>query len=98
MPSTVFDGLNVGVVDSVRYGQVFPHYAFETESVADEVICAGFQTGYHVENMSYGRYFAMVCFNSGKGRILLNTFELEDNISHPAADRILLNTVEYLSK
>ena len=94
----VFDGFAVGLVDAVRFGQTFPHNAFETQKIPDDIICPGFQTGYHGENMSYGQYWSIFGYNKEKGKVLLSTFDIENNLANPVSGAILTNIVDFLAK
>jgi hypothetical protein len=94
----VFEGLGLGCVDSVRYGQTFPHSALETERTPEDVICPAFQTGFYGYAGGYGCMHTMAGFAAGSGRIYFNSFALEALAGkHPAADMLLLNYVRYLT-
>jgi hypothetical protein len=94
----VFEGLGLGCVDSVRYGQTFPHSAIETERTPEDVICPAFQTGFYGYAGGYGCMHTMAGFAAGSGRIYFNSFALEALAGkHPAADMLLLNYVRYLT-
>lgn len=94
----VFDGLGLGCVDSVRYGQTFPHSAIETERTPEDVICPAFQTGFYGYAGGYGCMHTMAGFRAGRGNIYFNSFALEALAGrHPAADMLLLNYVRYLT-
>lgn len=95
-PDTIFDGLNIGIVDSVRYGQIFPHKVFVTKKTPPYVISPGFITGYHDEPTAYGQYWASFAYDIEKGKVLLSTFNVEDNAFHPVSVRLLLNIINYL--
>lgn len=95
----IFAGLGLGCVDSVRYGQTFPHSAIETARTPEDVICPAFQTGFYGYAGGYGSMHTMAGFHVGCGRIYFNSFALEALAgSHPAADMLLLNYVRYLIK
>lgn len=93
----VFDGFGLGCVDSVRFGQTFPHAAIETQRTPEDVICPAFQTGFYGYAGGYGCMHTMAGFVVGSGRIYFNSFALEALAGqHPAADTLLLNYVRYL--
>ena len=95
--SPVFDGLNgAGIVDYDYYDQVYPHNQLEGEALPDDVICPCFYTGSHLYDGSYGAFHNIAAYNCGAGRLILNTFYIEENLGvNPAADRMLLNFVKY---
>jgi len=96
--NTIHEGLGHGIVDFPRYDQTFPHYVFVADEYPDEVICPCFHTGYHGVKMGYGLGYASCVYRKGKGRIVLNAFGIEGNIGHPAADRLLVNYINYLTE
>ncbi len=91
----VFDGLGKKIIDIDIFNECFPHVVFKTEITPNDVICPGFQTGYHVEKDAYGLYHAIEGFKVGKGMIYLFTFPLDRN---SCFDRLFMNFVQYLSK
>ena len=95
--SPVFDGLNgAGIVDYDYYDQVYPHNQLEGEALPDDVICPCFYTGSHLYDGSYGAFHNIAAYYCGAGRLILNTFYIEENLGvNPAADRMLLNFVKY---
>ncbi|MBE5731623.1 MAG: hypothetical protein E7353_01185 [Clostridiales bacterium] len=91
----VFDGLSKKIVDLDVFIECFPHVVFKTNQTPTDVICPGFQTGYHCESGAYGLYHAIEGFKVGKGMIYLFTFPLNRNYCF---DRLFMNFVQYLSK
>jgi hypothetical protein len=91
----VFDGLSKKIVDLDVFIECFPHVVFKTNQTPTDVICPGFQTGYHCESSAYGLYHAIEGFKVGKGMIYLFTFPLNRNYCF---DRLFMNFVQYLSK
>ncbi len=78
------------------YGPVIPHEVFECQDTPDETIAAGFATGYYEFPRGYGSSLLIAAYRSGKGRFVLSTpYVLENLDAHPAADRLLVNLVRY---
>lgn len=98
LENTIHDGLGHGIVDFPRYGQIFPHFVYIAEEYPDEVICPTFQTGYFGVKDAYGVGYASCAYKKGCGKIVFNTFAVEFNIGHPAADRLLMNYILYLTR
>ena len=93
----IFKGLGYGLMDQKRFGQVITKKCIEIQNVPDDVICPAFYTGYHGYEGSYGCVHNALGLNCGEGRIYLTTFDMEGNIGkEPAAERLLMNFVEYL--
>jgi hypothetical protein len=93
----VFDGLQgPGVMDWDYYGPVIPHEIFEGQETPSETIAAAFATGNSQYPRGYGSSLLIASYNSGKGRFILSTpYVLENLDTHPAADRLLLNLVRF---
>lgn len=96
--NTIHQGLGHGIVDFARYDRTFPLFVYTADEYPDEVITPCFYTGYYLYKGAYGISYASCAYNKGKGRIALNAFAIENNIGHPAADRLLLNYILYLTK
>jgi hypothetical protein len=94
-PHPVFAGLQgKGILDWGYYGPVLPHYLFEGQDTPPEVIVTAFAAGYWPGNYHSGVLLGSYKFAAGQ--FFINTFVLLDNIDkHPAADRMLLNLIEY---
>jgi len=94
----VFDGLQAkGIMDWDYYGPVISSWLFEVEENPDEVIAAAFAAGYACPG-GYASGIMMASYPFLKGRFLVNTFNVLDQIDkHPAADRLLLNMINYAS-
>lgn len=96
VPGTVFFGLGTGLVDSPRFGQTFPHPALETKKTPDRVICPAFYTGYYDFEGSYGCAHVVSGFRYGKGYLIFNCFDIENNLDkEPAAGILLRNLIDY---
>ena len=95
----IFEGLGLGICDSTQYGQTFPFYSYMTSRTPEDIICPAFYVGSPHVNGAYASGHTIAGFTSGKGMIYLNCFLLEENIGkNPAADMILINLINYLSK
>lgn len=95
----VFNGLGLGICDSVKYGQSYPRFCYMTSRTPDDIVCPAFFVGSPHVPGAYASAHTIAGFNSGKGRIYLNCFRLEENLGkNPAADMVLLNLINYLNK
>ncbi|MBR5444521.1 MAG: hypothetical protein IKV57_00260, partial [Clostridia bacterium] len=94
---TVFHGLPLGIVDSIRYGQTFPRTSFGADALPQDILCPGFYTGFHAVGGAYLSVHNMAGYTAGQGKLYLNCFALEENLgAEPAADLILAGLVQYL--
>ena len=91
-----FAGLQAGgIMDWDYYGPVISHTILDGATPPDNALAAAFATGYctpggYISGIMLGEY------RLGAGRFILNTFNLLDQAGmHPAADRLLLNLVQY---
>jgi hypothetical protein len=98
-PHALFAGLQgPGILDWDYYGQAIPRSLFDGQRTPDDVAAAGFAVGYPsptgvVTGLALGAY------RLGKGRLVLNTFRLLEELdANPAAGRLLLNLGEYAAK
>jgi hypothetical protein len=96
----VFDGLpHPGIMDWDYYGPVIPREVFEGMDTPTETIAAAFATGYSGYPRGYGSSLLIAAYKSGKGRLILSTPYVLENIDlHPAADRLLVNLIRYAPK
>ena len=91
-----FEGLQSGtVLDWSHWGPVVGHDLFDCAQAPDEVIAAAFGVGYSCP----GGYDSGVILGSqtmGEGRLILNALQVLPHVNrHPAADRLLLNLINY---
>lgn len=94
---TVFHGLPLGIVDSLRYGQTFPRTSFHADALPQDILCPGFYTGFHAVDGAYLAVQNMAGYTTGQGKIYLNCFALEENLGkEPAADLLMAGLVQYL--
>jgi hypothetical protein len=86
-------------MDMDYYGPVIPHEVFADIDTPDDTIAAAFATGYYDLPDGYGSSILIGAWKSGSGRFILSTPYLLENLdTHPAADRLLLNLIEYASR
>jgi hypothetical protein len=98
-PHPIFGGLpSPGILDWDYYGPVIPRYVFEGLDVPDDIAVAYFATGYtpHPARTGYAAGLITASYPCGAGRFVLNSLRILENVDrHPAADRLLLNMIEY---
>jgi hypothetical protein len=102
----LFAGLQAkGIMNWDYYGPMIPHYAFDGLAAPVDVAATGFAVGF------YGAYSSGVLLGSyrcsvrndsftpmGAGMFVINTFPVLENVdAHPAADRLLLNLIDYVA-
>ncbi|MFA5203326.1 MAG: sugar-binding domain-containing protein [Lentisphaeria bacterium] len=92
----VFAGLQAGgVMDWEYYGPVISHTFLEGATPPDTALAAAFATGYCTPG-GYAAGIMLGEYRLGAGRFILNAFNLLDQVgTHPAADRLLLNLLQY---
>jgi hypothetical protein len=92
----IFQGLQTkGILNWYYYGPVIPHDLFDGQDTPHEVVAAAFAAGYPVSG-GYASGILLGTYYFGKGRFVINTFPLLEYAgNHPAADRLLLNLVQY---
>ncbi len=94
----VFQGLpSGGILDWSYYGQIIPYVLFEGQPTPDEVIAAGFAVGYTTRDPEgYKSGVVLGSYNHGAGKFFINTLRLLENLDqNPAADRLILNLIQY---
>ena len=97
-PHPIFSGLQGnGILDWYYYGGLMPGFVFEGQDQPEEAIAAAFAVGYcGGGSKGYESGLLMGVWRHGEGRVVLNTFPVEENLdTSPAADRMLLNLVEH---
>ena len=101
-PHLIFEGLqDKGIMDWDYYGPLIPKYIFDGQDTPDEVVAAAFAMGYNAGNTEYEIGYAsgvlFAGYRFGKGRFFINSFPILENLSiHPAADRMLMNILQYV--
>lgn len=93
----VFDGLQgPGIMDWDYYGSVIPHDIYEGLDAPDEMIAASFAVGHHRYPTGYVWGLLMGAYHVGAGSLVLSTLPLLENLdAHAAADRLLVNLIQY---
>ena len=95
----IFDGLQANaILDWYYYGQLIPHFLFDRQETPDEVVAAAFAVGYGVPDIapSYASGVLLGTYKFGAGEFILNTFPILEQVDrNPAADRMLLNLINY---
>ena len=87
----LFRGLGRGLMELLRFRDVFAHTSFTTERTPDYIGCPGFWTGYYGVHLGYGLTYALMGFNVGRGRVIFNSFDLISMLGTPVADRLITN-------
>lgn len=96
---SVFAGLQAGgVLDWYYYGPTLPISLFDGQDTPAEVIAAAFATGYSTPG-GYASGVLLGSYPFGAGQFVMNSFLILDHVdTHPVADRLLLNLIQYASK
>ena len=85
-----------GIMDWDYYGPVIPHDIYEGLDAPDEMIAASFAVGHHRYPTGYVWGLLMGVYHVGAGSLILSTLPLIENLdAHPAADRLLVNLIQY---
>jgi hypothetical protein len=102
----LFAGLQAKrLMDWDYYGPMIPHYAFDGLAAPDDVAATAFAVGFYgayASGVLLGAYRCSVRNDSftpmGAGMFVVNTFPVLENVgNHPAADRLLLNLIDYVA-
>jgi hypothetical protein len=95
----IFDGLQPqGVMDWEYYGPVIPQHLFDGQPTPDDVAAAAFAVGYSTLG-GYASGVLVGAYRLGAGRFVINTLRVLENLDrHPAADRLLLNLIDYAAR
>ena len=96
----VFTGLqSPGVMDWDCYGPVISNLFFEGQDTPDDTAAAAFAVCHSSRPDGYAAGVMIGAYKVGEGRIVLNTFNILDNVDrHPAADMLLLNLIAYAAR
>lgn len=93
----LFDGLlPQGVMDWDYYGPIITNKFFEGQDTPDDIAAAAFAICHSGRPDGFASGVMLGAYPFVNGRIILNTFNVLGNVDkHPAADRLLLNMIEY---
>ena len=87
-----------GIMDADYYGQTLAGPMFIDMPTPVSTLCAAFHTGHISHPGGYRCSLMLAGYRHGKGRFVLNSLALLDNLgSQPAADRLLLNLMGWLA-
>ena len=88
-----------GIMDWDYYGPVITNVFLEGQDTPDEVAAAAFAVCHSSRPDGFAAGTMLCAYHFGSGKIVLNTFNILDNIDmHPAADQLLLNCIQYASQ
>ena len=90
----VFAGLpSGGILDFAYYRELLADRLWQGQDTPDETVAGAIATSFGYYS---GTRFAI--YHRGKGRWILNMYHLRENMGkHPAAERLLRNTLNYLA-
>ena len=96
----LFAGLPpAGIMDWDQYGPLITNRCFEGQDTPEDVAAAAFAICHSSRPDGYAAGVMLAAYSLGAGKILLNTFNLLDQVDkHPAADRLLLNLMAYAAE
>ena len=81
------------------YGPLISNRFFEGQDTPEDVAAAAFAVCHSSRPDGYAAGVMLGAYAFGAGKIVLNTFNLLEQVDkHPAADRLLLNLVAYAAK
>jgi hypothetical protein len=91
-----FAGLKApGVMDWDYYGPIITSQFFEGQDTPDSIAAAAFAVCHSSRPDGYAAGVMLGAYRIGAGAIVLNTFNILDNLGkHPAADKLLLNMIQ----
>ena len=85
-------------MDWEYYGPVIPQHLFDCQTTPDDVAAAAFAVGYS-QLGGYASGMPVGVYRLGAGRFVLSTLRILGNLDrHPAADRLLLNLIDYAAQ
>lgn len=85
-----------GVMDWDYYGPLITNRFFEGQDTPEETAAAAFAICHSSRPDGYAAGTMLGVYPLGLGKIVLNTFNILDNVDkHPAADRLLMNIIAY---
>ena len=95
-----FDGLQPpGIMDWDYYGPLITSQFFQGQDTPEDTAAAAFAICHFGDPDGYAAGTMLSVYRFGAGRIILNTFNILDNVDkHPAADRLLMNLINYAAR
>jgi hypothetical protein len=96
----LFTGLaSPGIMDWDYYGPLITNLFFEGQDTPEDVAAAAFAVCHSSRPDGYAAGVMLGAYPLGAGKLLLNTFNILDQVDkHPAADRLLLNLAAYAAQ
>jgi len=93
----LFEGLpGAGIMDWDYYGPVISRFFLEGQDTPVDTAAAAFAICHSSRPDGYAAGVMLGAYAFGEGLVVLNTFNVLENLDrHPAADRLLLNLVQY---
>ena len=91
----IFDGLPAGgLMDYAYYRDLIPDLVYVGQAAPDEAVAGAIKA-----SQGYESGLTVSVYSLGKGRFILNTLRLRDNLAtHPSAGRILVNMLNDAGK
>ncbi|MDD4869019.1 MAG: glycoside hydrolase family 2 TIM barrel-domain containing protein [Kiritimatiellae bacterium] len=95
-----FNGLQpAGIMDWDYYGPLITRQFFEGQDTAEDIAATAFVICHNSRPDGYAAGTMLGVYRFGSGKIILNTFNILDNVDkHPAADRLLMNMINYAAQ
>ena len=91
----LFDGLPKGIMDPYFYDQILSHMIYNGLDEPDEVAAAAFAVGYVCPG-GYASGVLAASYRFGSGGMIINALNILRNVDkNPAADRLLLNIIDW---
>ena len=91
----IFDGMPTGgLMDYTYYREIIPDLVWRGQDPPAEAVAGAIKA-----SQDYASGLMVSVYDFGKGRFVLNTLRIRENLaSHPAAERLLRNMLRYASK
>ncbi len=92
----IFTGLPTGLLDYQYYREILGEHFFVGQQPPDEVVAGMINTSY-----GYQSGLTIGVYRLGAGRVIVNSLRVRENLSattsHPVAERLLRNMLNYAS-
>ena len=90
-PHPIFDGLPTGLMDYTYYRELISDLVLVGQDPPAEAVAGAIKA-----SQDYGSGLMLAVYPLDRGRIVLNTLLIRENLgTHPAADRLLLNLLRF---